>query len=243
MISINKFLPALTLLCLSLTCPSSLSAQVGEARHNIAVGLTGGVALNRVGFDPTIKQNYHIGPTLGIVARFTSEKYFKSLCALQLELNYTEMGWRENVLDSNSQPLPDTYERTQHYLQLPVLARLAWGREQRGLMGYFLAGPQVGYCLGEKSKQSAFTLNDAGNPDRPNGMFSQYGMGIDRRFDYGITAGAGIELHTGIGHFMLEGRYYYGLSDLFNNSKKDVFSRSNHSTIIAKISYLIDVRK
>ena len=220
-----------------------VQAQVGEARNSLAVGFTGGVMMNTIGFDPTIKQNQHIGPTFGVVARYTSERYFKAYCALQVELNYSVLGWRENILNSNSEPLPDAYERNIHYIQLPMLARLAWGKERRGAMGYFLAGPQIGYCLSEKSKQSAFTLNEEGNPDRPNGLYSQYAMSIDRKFDYGITAGAGLELNTSLGHFLIEGRYYYGLSDIFNNSKKDVFGRSNNSTIVAKVTYLFDLKK
>lgn len=133
---------------------TAMQAQVGEARHNFCLGFTGGIAMNQIGFDPTIKQKWHMGPTFGIVARYTSERYFKAFCALQVELNYTTLGWRENVLNANSEPLPDTYRRDQHYLQLPMLARLAWGRESRGFMGYFLAGPQVGYCFKEKPRQA-----------------------------------------------------------------------------------------
>lgn len=232
-----------TLASLLLLFAVPAQAQVGEARNSLAVGFTGGVMMNTIGFDPTIKQNPHIGPTFGVVARYTSERYFKAYCALQVELNYSVLGWRENILNSNSEPLPDTYERNIHYIQLPMLARLAWGKERRGAMGYFLAGPQIGYCLSEKSKQSAFTLNEEGNPDRPNGLYSQYAMSIDRKFDYGITAGAGLELNTSLGHFLIEGRYYYGLSDIFNNSKKDVFGRSNNSTIVAKVTYLFDLKK
>lgn len=217
-------------------------AQIGEPRNNIAVGFSGGVALNTIGFDPTIKQNMHIGPTFGVTMRFTSEKYFNTYCALQVELNYATLGWKENILDSNSQPLPDSYQRDQRYIQLPVLARLGWGKEKRGLMGYVLAGPQVGYCIGEKTKASDFTIDAEGNPLRPNGMFAQYGMEIERNFDYGITAGAGIELGTKIGRFLIEGRYYYGLSDIFKNSKKDTFGRSNNGTIYAKMTYLIDIK-
>lgn len=217
-------------------------AQIGEPRNNIAVGFSGGVALNTIGFDPTIKQNMHIGPTFGVTMRFTSEKYFNTYCALQVELNYATLGWKENILDSNSQPLPDSYQRDQRYIQLPVLARLGWGKEKRGLMGYVLAGPQVGYCIGEKTKASDFTIDAEGNPLRPNGMFAQYGMEIERKFDYGITAGAGIELGTKIGRFLIEGCYYYGLSDIFKNSKKDTFGRSNNGTIYAKMTYLIDIK-
>ena len=230
------------LLAFCLTMAATVQAQVGERRDNIALGASGGVALNTIAFDPTIKQTMHVGYTAGVVARFTSEKYFKALCSLQLELNYTQLGWKENVLNAQSQPLPDTYRRDLHYLQLPMLARLAWGREKRGVMGYVLAGPQIGWCLGEQTEQSAFTMNEEGVPDRPNGLSAQYGMSIEKKFDYGITGGLGMEINTRIGHFCIEGRYYYGLSDIYKNSKKDVFSRSNHGTIIAKISYLIDIR-
>lgn len=221
----------------------SATAQVGEPRHGIAIGASGGVVLNTIGFDPTIKQKMHLGPTFGVTARFTSEKYFKTYCALQIELNFSSLGWRENILNSNSEPLPDTYVRSQKYVQLPVLARLGWGKEYHGFMGYFLAGPQLGYCTGESAKQSEFTLNSSGAPDRPNGMYAQYDMGIDRKLDYGITAGLGLELSTKVGHFLIEGRYYYGLSDIFNNSKKDTFGRSNNNTIVAKITYLVDLKK
>lgn len=229
------------LLVLTGVCTTA-RAQIGEPRNNIAVGFSGGVVLNTIGFDPTIKQNMHVGPTFGVVARFTSEKYFKTYCALQLELNYATLGWREQVLNANSQPLPDTYRRDQQYIQLPILARLAWGREHRGFMGYFLAGPQLGYCFSEHTTQSDFTLNGNGEPDRPNGMYAQYGMPIERKFDYGITGGLGVELSTKIGHFLVEGRYYYGLSDIYGNSKKDTFGRSNNGTITAKVTYLIDIR-
>lgn len=221
-----------------------LHGQVGESRSAIAIGFNGGISMNTIGFDPTIKQNLLLGPTLGATFRITSEKYFKSLCSLQIELNFSQLGWKENVLNSKSEELPDTYQRKLDYIQLPFLARLAWGYEKKGAMFYVLAGPQIGYCLKEKSKRSdVWTVNSEGNPDRPNNMYAQYDMGIDNKFDYGITAGLGLEINTKIGHFLIDGRYYYGLSDVFNNGKKDVFSRSNNGTIIAKFTYLIDIKK
>ena len=219
-------------------------AQVGEPRSAIAVGFNGGVSMNSIGFDPTIKQKQYIGPTMGATLRITSEKYFKSLCSLQIELNYAQLGWNENVMNSQSVELPDTYKRRLDYIQLPFLARMAWGYEKKGAMFYVLAGPQIGYCFNEKSIRSdVWTTNAEGNPDRPNNLYAQYDMKLDRKFDYGITAGLGIEVNTKIGHFLIDGRYYYGLSDVFNNGKKDVFSRSNNGTIIAKFTYLIDIRK
>ena len=37
--------------------------------------------------------------------------------------------------------------------------------------------------------------------------------------------------------------YYYGLSDFYNNSKKDPFGRSGHSYIGARLTYLFDLKK
>ena len=225
--------------------PCKLAAQVGAARRAIAVGVNGGVVLNSVGFDPTIKQSMHQGTTFGVTFRMTSEKYFKSLCALQIELNYAGLGWKEQVLNAAGEPLPDSYQRNMNYVQLPFLARMGWGREKRGAMGYIVAGPQVGYCFGEATKRGAsWTIDETtGLPDRPNGLCAQYDLGVQRRFDYGITAGAGLEVDTRAGHFMIEGRYYYGLGDFFNNAKKDVFGRSNNNAIVVKFTYLFDLRK
>ena len=71
----------------------------------------------------------------------------------------------------------------------------------------------------------------------------QMKMEITNKFDYGITAGAGFELSTKAGRFLIEGRYYYGLSDIFKNSKKDTFGRSNNGTIVVKCSYLFDLKR
>ena len=192
-------------------------SQIGERRNEIRFGVTSGVNINSIDFDPTIKQGKLIGYTGGIAMKYTCEKYFNTVCALQVELNYA----------------------------LPMFANLGWGREEKGFMFYILAGPQVGYCFGDKSvKSSTWTLNPSGNPDRPNNMYAQYDLKIAHKLDYGITAGVGLELNTSkLGHFTLEGRYYYGLGDVFGNSKKDVFSRSANSSIVVKMGYYITVMK
>lgn len=230
------------LLILFLLIPTFAHAQIGDYRNDLCVGVSAGMTMNQMGFDPIINQKYHMAPTIGLTLRYTSEKFLSAYCALQVELNYARLGWTEDVLDSNSQPLPDSFKRNLDYLQLPFLARLAWGREHRGMMFYFLVGPQIAYCISESTERSEqWTLNAAGNPDRPNNLYAQYTLPVKHKFDYGITGGIGVELNTKLGHFLLEGRYYYGLSDVFGNAKKDVFSRSNHGAIVAKLSYLFDV--
>jgi hypothetical protein len=40
---------------------------------------------------------------------------------------------------------------------------------------------------------------------------------------------------------MIEGRYYYGLGDIYGNSKSDYFGRSNFGQIVIKATYLFDL--
>jgi len=58
------------------------------------------------------------------------------------------------------------------------------------------------------------------------------------------VGGLGLEFsHPKVGHFLLEGRYYYGLGNIYGDSKRDYFGRSNYSNIVVKLSYLFDILK
>lgn len=220
------------------SCCSAMHAQVGEARCDLAVGVSGGYVLNKVSFNPTIKQDFYTGTTFGVTLRYTCEKYFAALCALQAEVNYTGMGWKENIETST-----DTYERQMNYIQIPLLANLGFGRERGGVKGFLVLGPQIGFCLNEKEKKGGEWTEES-LKKRPNQVIQQYDLEVQRKFEYGLTGGLGMDVSTRSGHhFLLEGRYYYALSDIFKNSKKDPFGRSANGAIIAKASYLFDIVK
>lgn len=225
----KKALWTLALAVASLT----IQAQVGERRNDFAIGGNAGFTMNRISFVPTIKQNWKPAPTFGFTARYISEKYFTCICAVQMEVNYANMGWKELIDDGTG----NTYSHDIHYVQVPLLMQLGWGRERRGAKFVFEAGPQLGYAFGTaRHKGGAWDTSH-----RPNNVTHQYENDIDKRFDYGITAGLGMELSTSVGHFLLEGRYYYGLGDIYDNSKKGYFSRSAHGAIMVKLNYLFDI--
>lgn len=212
-----------------------LNAQVGEPRTDLAIGGSGGMVMNKVSFKPTIKQGLKNGATMGLTARYTCEKYFSMLCAFQGEVNFTQAGWKEKTDGEGSM-----YQRTVHYVQMPLLAHLGYGRERGGVKGFLVIGPQLGFCIGESTKDG----ERYNVPQALVGGKDQHELNVEKKFDYGITGGLGIDVSTKTGHhFILEGRYYYGLSDIFGNSKKDPFSRSANGTIIAKVSYLFDIKK
>lgn len=103
-----------------------------------------------------------------------------------------------------------------------------------------MAGPQFGFLIGDKANYGGDTWDTS---KRPQGVVYQYTHDPDRWFDYGIAAGLGMEISSSIGHFILEGRYYYGLGDAYDNSKKGYFSRSANQTIQIKLTYLFDLIK
>ena len=227
-----------TLLTITLIT-SSLAAQVGELRNNLAVGFNGGYNLSSVDFSPTIKQGLQPGYTGGLTLRYTSEKYFSLICAAQLELNFAQRGWNETIDDGTN----NTYSRTTNYIEIPFFAHLGWGEEERGLQFFVNAGPQIGLFLND-SEHYGFTQEDPWDTNwRPNGIIEQYGKAVENRLEYGIAGGLGMELKTGVGNFIIEGRYFFGLSDMYGNSKADPFGRSANTTITTKVTYLIDITK
>lgn len=241
---------AVLALLVFLLSPSSASAQVGEHRNDFAIGVNGGYALSNVGFVPKVSQSMHGGFTAGLTTRYVCEKYFSTICSVQAELNYTQMGWKESILDQDDHPvinsvtgLAEEYSRTVNYVQVPVFAHLAWGREQRGMQFFFQLGPQFGYRLSESTKTN-FNWEERNRFDRVNPTCAQDTMAVEHNFDYGIAVGGGIEYSIPhVGHFQLEGRYYYGLSNIYGDTKRDFFAKSNLSAFVVKLAWFFDITK
>ena len=89
-----------------------------------------------------------------------------------------------------------------------------------------------------------FELTERNTADRVNQVIEQDTMAVENKLDYGIAAGAGIEFsHPKAGHFLLEGRYYYGLGNIYGDTKKDFFASSNMGSIVVKLTWLMDVKR
>ena len=226
-------------------------AQVGEYRTDLAVGGSAGCVMSNVGFMPDVPQTLLTGVTAGLTVRYTCEKYFSSICSIVGEVNITQAGWKEDIRDIDDNPVyyyddtnkttPLSYERRITYLQIPFMARLGWGRERKGLQAFFQAGPQIGVYLSE-STTSNIVLGKGVANERASQVIAQDTLAVQNKFDYGIAAGGGIELSLPkVGHFIIEGRYYYGLGNIFKNSKSDYFGKSNYGQIVIKATYLFDI--
>lgn len=227
-----------------------VKAQIGEYRNSFAIGINGGITLNTINFLPNVNQKMYMGKEGGFMVRYTCEKYFKTICSIQAEINYAQLGWNEDIIDNNDQPVPsladgspEYYKRTINYIQVPLLAHLAWGKEIGGTKFFFVAGPQFGFYQSE-STDTNFTIATANLSHRSSQVIAQDSMAVENKFDYGITAGIGIETHIRhVGRFQLEARYYYGLGNIYGDTKRDYFAKSNHGTISVRLGYMIDLNR
>lgn len=245
-----KFRNARLSLFLALTAfCSTAKAQIGEYRSIFSVGGNAGYVMSNVGFDPKVSQSWHGGMTGGFSWRYTCEKYFTTICSISGEVNYVSAGWKEDILTEKDAPVinangaREKYSRTINYIQIPVFAHLAWGQEQRGFNFFVQAGPQIGIYLSESTSKNYDEPNLATDgTGRSNNIVKQESMDVEKKFDYGIAAGAGAEYsRPGLGHFLLEARYYYGLGNIYNDSKRDYFGKSNLGNIVIKATYLFDL--
>lgn len=228
-------LKALILLLLLTIGPASF-AQMGKYRNDLAIGITAGARISTVSFKPHVEHDFLPGVEIGFSARYTCEKLFNMLCALQTELTYAQMGWKEPVY-------PDgySYKRTISYIRLPIMANLAFGKEQKGFKGFLLVGPELGFAVGESSRLSGPYPTEGISMTTQT---EQRELPLQSKFDYGITAGAGFEYsHPKVGHFTLDARYYFALSSVLGDSRKDTFQRSANQSISVKVTWFYDVIK
>lgn len=231
----KSFLPILLLV---LSCINPLVAQKKDTfKSEFFLGVGGGVMSTTLDFMPSIKQTFMMGVQGGLAAKIITEKNL----GLIAELNYSQRGWTEEF----DPDLDYSYSRTLNYLEIPVLTHVYFGKKLRFILN---AGPQISILLNDKQDMSQ-TLADViaeqqtTYPDAPIGV--QYGSSDElKKVDYGLTGGAGMEWKMGRGNLNLEGRYYFGLGDVFESrrSKDAYYSRSAHRLIEAKLTYYIQVR-
>lgn len=238
----------LSVLLVAFTFAVMASAQIGKHRNDLSIGVNGGYVMSNIGFTPKVNQKMYGGFTGGVSFRYVCEKYFNTICSVQAEVNYSKIGWKEDILNLQDEPvinkqtgIAEEYSRTLNYIQIPVFAHLAWGRERQGFQFFFQAGSQFGLYLSE-STEANYDLANPNLDDRSNQTVAQETMPVENKFDYGIAAGLGLEYsHKKMGHFQIEGRYYYGLGNIYGDSKKDYFGKSNVSNIVIKMTYLFDL--
>ena len=184
----------------------------------LSLGISSGMTLSSIDFLPSMKQNSHWTYNGGATARFISGKHV----GIQGELNFSQRGWNKRMANDS------TYSRTLNYLEIPLLTHFYIGNKVRFIIHL---GPKFSYLLSENANAN-FTPNNT-REYKP----------IANKIDYGLCGGGGLELRTSALNYIIEGRYYYGLSDLFPNGRGHDFMRSANRNISVNFVVLYNILK
>lgn len=216
-----------------LTVTIALSAQTHYIPH-VWVGAHGGMTLSEIAFSPSVRKTFNEGFTGGVSFRFAEERHV----GLLAELNIVQRGWKENFEEDDFE-----YNRQLTYVSLPIMTHIFFG--SRVVKFFVNLGPEVCYMIGERINSNFDYKNPNSVPGFPthNRSTEQMGMEIKNRFDYGISGGLGAEFVIKKRHSIyVEGRYYFGLGNIYSASKKDTFSASRHSSIMVTLGYHLRIK-
>jgi len=213
-------------------------AQQAEAQRyyspNVSIGGKGGVTISKMSFSPGVRQSMTTGMMAGVTFRYTEERNF----GLIAELNIEQRGWKEDF-----QELDFQYSRTLTYIQLPILTHIYFG--SRKFKGFFNLGPEVSFMLAESTSANFnyADINSVQGFPTSNRMTEQLATPVKNKFDYGISAGAGMEFFINRRNSVLvEARLYYGLGNIFPATKADTFSASRAMSVQVTAGYFFRLK-
>lgn len=202
-------------------------AQPRLRTPEIYVGAHAGVMASTMLFRPNVAKIDIMQSPLtmngGLVFRYAAHK----VCAIQVEANYMQRGWREQIALGTGSTMD--YTRQLDYIEIPLLMHLYFGKQR--FRGFINLGPQIGYCIRDIATQLPSTITSP-----------QY-QPIEKPFDWGLAGGLGCYYRTKkIGLFQLEARFNFSMGTTYNDRKVDYFSQSNAMNLSLNLAYLWEIK-
>lgn len=199
------------LIIVIITIPYLLNAQF----DNHSVGIKGGVNWTSLRSSPAISQpTWPLQYHFGIQYRLISGKY----CGFIVESNYEKFGF-QSISNGN------IYTRSLDYIQIPFLTHINIG--QKLFRFFFELGPFIAFMVKDNIEEGAMGLEQT--------------MAISNIFDYGIAAGLGFEFNTKYGIYIIDGRFNFGLGNIFPSTRGSDFSISSNLGASVSVGYLFPI--
>lgn len=195
----------------------------------ISIGGRAGMSMAEVTFSPAAKEAWAMGTTGAVTFRYTEEKLF----GLVMELGWVQRGWKEDF-----EGAPVSYDRTLTYLDLPIMTHIYFGTKR--FKCFVNLGPEVSYLINDHISSNFDYTNPTSDPRFPtkSRYTEQMAMEIANKLDYGICGGIGFEFYVAPRHsILLEGRYYFGLGNIYPATKADFFGASRNMSIEITLGY------
>jgi hypothetical protein len=209
---------------------SPVAAQQRVPRE-LSLGLVGGAVMSQMNFDAstTMPQDMATGYTCGVSARYIEEMFF----GVQLEALLTRRGFQDRY-DPELYGEGLSFKRSLTYLEVPFLAHIyfPFGKRDRSEISVNL-GPKFGVMLWDKTESHLPADFGQDGTVTAGLQTAHHTMDVSNRFDYGIQAGLGYEFRFNPKmSLLLEGRYYFGLGNIFPDEKTDVFETSSNQHLM-----------
>ena len=188
--------------------------------RELQFALLGGSNLSSYTFYPSVTQDKSVGYVAGVGVRYIEEKFF----GLQGELLLTRRGIKDRY---DSAP-EYHFERTLTYIEMPLMAHVYFNLGKKNEVALDL-GPKLGYYLSDSSKDN---LDEKFDMTKAEHGYAHHDMEVTQKLDYGIQAGFGYEFKFSRQLSMqVQGRYYFGLGDMFPSTKADTFETSANQSV------------
>ncbi|MEM9260837.1 MAG: porin family protein, partial [Bacteroidota bacterium] len=180
--------------------PWILAGQVTDTTEvikRLQVGAGYGIMQHEVAFTPNAAVEALSGSSIGVHLRY----FDNALVGFQAEVSYVTSGWKEEIDPSFS----SLYERQTNYVELQLMTQLSIGK---GVIQPMLqAGPYLSIPLSEEEQLPPEYLA----PEDP-ALPPYYGLELPFRLNYGLQAGAGLNVELGPLTIQVEGRYLTGFN-------------------------------
>ena len=226
----KQLFSAILLLCIWMISP--------KVQAQLEVGISGGYVRNNLNtstlYRSFTKYEGQNSFTVGVPVRYN----FQDWLAVQAEVSYI----RKDYKMSRSYYYEGIYQKTENsYIKLPLMAHFSFGGNK--LRGFTNIGGYAAYWANSRVKGVTATLNY--NEDISEGDYLQFyepyfydeknpfDSRRDKRIEWGLLAGIGAEYAVnGILKLFIEGRYYYGTTDLQKDYMINKVSRYNDTFTI-----------
>ena len=209
----------LLLVLIVLFC-SFLSQAQEKDSVSYFLGLKGGANFSTVDFS-----SFGPDPSTEIKAGFQSGIIFKRIgrphLGIQIELNYIRKGW-ETILSEENSSVYEVY-----YLEMPLMSHAYIGQGKGKV--FINLGMYVNTWLNGTVTNITANERISTELDFDEEVYNQY--------DYGIVGGVGLSRDFNFGTLQLEGRYQFGLGNVY---KPVVFNRefTRYTVYAINLNYL-----
>lgn len=214
----------LPLLILAFCAVSSIPAKGQDSTLYKAwyVGAVGGAGYYSTIFNPGLPNNADgggVAPVFGIAARLESPER-KSI---EVEIRYRKGGWKEF----------DAYERNMHFLEMPVMGHVAFGRGK--FKPFFTLGETLTYIMSEQEM-----LKD------PNYTPVFFNKPVNNKWGFALNGGLGLLMTTEKSLLQLEFRATFQVTNIYRPDDEEIMELGLQNSfplfIEANLKYLFKVR-